>query len=122
MRNTLIIAAAALMVATPAFADDWDFILINNSGKPIKAIEVSPAGAATWQPNKVDADMKRDTIVKPGGRMTVHFDKAGSQCRYDIKATFEDASSAVWISVNVCDNSYVTVKYDAKGAPTFTAN
>ncbi|MBC9034329.1 hypothetical protein IAG41_18220 [Sphingomonas sp. JC676] len=122
MRTTLITAAAALMIATPAFADDWDFILINSSGKSIKAIEVSPAGGATWQPNKVDPDMKRDATVKAGGRMTVHFDKAGSQCRYDIKATFTDDTSATWSSINVCDNSYITVKYNAAGAPTFTAN
>ena len=122
MRTKLITAVAMLMVATPAFADEWDFILINSSGKAIKAIEVSPTGAGTWQPNKVDPDMKRDATVKPGGRMTVHFDKAGSQCRYDIKGTFEDGTSATWSNVNVCDNSYVTVKYNAAGAPAFTAN
>ncbi|MET0310336.1 MAG: hypothetical protein ABW023_16645 [Sphingomonas sp.] len=122
MRTTLITAAAALMVATPAFADDWDFILLNSSGKSIKAIEISPAGSGSWQPNKVDPDMKRDAVIKTGGRMTVHFDKAGSQCRYDIKATFEDGSAGTWSNINVCDNSYITVKYDAKGAPVFTAS
>jgi hypothetical protein len=122
MRTTLITAVAMLMVATPALADDWDFILINGSGKAIKAIEVAPTGTTTWQPNKVDPDMKRDATVKSNGRMTVHFDKAGSQCRYDIKGTFEDGTSATWSNVNVCDNSYITVKYNAAGAPTFTAN
>jgi hypothetical protein len=122
MRTTLITAAAALTIATPAFADDWDFILINNAGKPIKAIEVSPAGAGKWQPNKVDAELKKDATVKAGGRMTVHFDKDGNQCKFDVKATFQDDTSAVWAGVNVCDNSYVTVRYNAAGAPTFTAS
>lgn len=115
-------AVAMLLAAAPALADDWDFILTNNSGKSIKTIDISPAGADKWQPNKVDPEMKKEGLVKAGGRMTVHFDKDGSQCRFDVKATFEDATSSVWTGINVCDNSYVVVKYDAKGAPTFTAN
>lgn len=122
MRTTLITAAAALMVATPALADDWDFILTNNSGKAIKAIEISPAGTDKWQPNKVDPEVKKEGIVKAGGRMTVHFNKEGNQCRFDVKATFEDATSSVWTGINVCDNSYITIRYSAAGAPTFTAN
>jgi hypothetical protein len=122
MRTMLITAAAAVMIATPALADDWDFILVNNSGKSIKTVELAPAGTTTFQPNKIDPDMKRDAVIKAGGRMTVHFDKAGAQCRFDVKATFEDGSNATWSNINVCDNSYVTVKYDAKGAPVFTAN
>jgi hypothetical protein len=122
MPTTLIAAAAALMIATPAFADDWDFILINSAGKPIKSIEVSPAGAGKWQPNKVDPELKKDAMVKAGGRMTVHFDKDSNQCKFDVKATFQDDTSAVWTGVNICDNSYVTVRYNAAGAPVFTAS
>lgn len=122
MRTTLITAAAALMVATPVFADDWDFILTNSSGKTIKTVEVSPAGTGKWQSNKVDPELKKEGLVKAGGRMTVHFDKEGNQCRFDVKATFEDATSAVWTSINVCDNSYVTIRYNAAGAPVFTAS
>jgi len=115
-------AAAAIVVAAPAMADDWDFVLINNSGKPIKTVELAPTGTTTWQPNKVDPEFKKeDATVKPGGRMTVHFDK-GATCKYDVKLSFADSSSGVWTGINVCDNSYVTVKYNAAGAPAFTAN
>ncbi|MEP9359343.1 hypothetical protein [Sphingomonas sp. KR3-1] len=115
-------AAAALVIAAPAMADDWDFVLINSSGKAIKTVEIAPTGTTTWQPNKVDPEFKKeDTVVKPGGRMTVHFDK-GSGCKYDVKLNFADNSNAVWTAINVCDNSFVTVKYSAAGAPVFTAN
>ena len=36
MRKTLIMAAVALVIATPALAEDWDFVLVNNTGKEIK--------------------------------------------------------------------------------------
>lgn len=116
------LAVAALAIATPALADDWDFVLINLTGKPIKTAEVAPAGTQNWQPNKVDPDFKReDAVVKPGARMTVHFDK-GPGCKYDVKLSFTDGSSSIWTGFNACDNSYITVKYSAAGAPMFTAN
>ncbi|MBB4099508.1 hypothetical protein [Sphingomonas kyeonggiensis] len=115
-------AAAAIVIAAPAMADEWDFVLINNSGKAIKTVEIAPTGTTTWQPNKVDPEFKKaDATVKPGARMTVHFDK-GAGCKYDVKLSFADNSDGVWTGINVCDNSYITVKYNAAGAPAFTAN
>ncbi|WP_294091496.1 hypothetical protein [Sphingomonas sp.] len=116
-----VTAAAVMMIAAPAFADDWDFILINNSGKGIKTVELAPTGTTDWQANKVDPEMKREPITKAGGRMTVHFDK-GATCKYDVKLTFADDSASTWTGINICDNSFVTVKYNAAGAPIFTAN
>jgi hypothetical protein len=116
------LAAAALTLASPALADDWDFVLINNSGKAIRTVEIAPMGTATWQPNRVDPDFaKPDATVKPGARMTVHFDK-GPGCKYDVKIGFTDGSSSVWTGFNACDNNYMTVKYNAAGATAFTAN
>lgn len=121
-KKVAIFAAVALVAASPALAEAWDFILINNSGKEIKLIEVSPTGAAKWQKNVVDEEIKKAETTKNGARTTVHFDKDGAQCKYDIKATFADDSSLIWTNVNVCDNAYVTIKLNASGTPTFTAN
>ena len=121
MRNKLLMTAFALMAAAPAYADPWDFVLINDAGKTIKTVEVSPAGANSWVANTADPDMKHADSIKVAGRTTIHFEKNGSQCKFDIKATFEDGSSAVWSGVNVCDNSFVTLRYK-DGAPTFAAN
>ena len=120
MRNTLILAAVAMVIATPALADDWDFVLINNTGKQIKLVELAPTGTTTWQKNKVDEGQKTIDLT-PGKRGTIHFDK-GAQCKYDVKGTFNDDTSAVWTAINVCDNAYVTLKMNAAGAPVFTAN
>ncbi|MCP3732662.1 hypothetical protein M9978_19770 [Sphingomonas sp. MG17] len=108
--RTIIALAALTLAAAPALAEDWDFVLINGAGKPIKTIELAPAGSGNWIPNKVDPEMKREGTTKAGGRTTVHFDKATGQCRYDIKATFEDATSQIWTAANICDNSFITVK------------
>ncbi len=121
MRKTLLIAFAVAVVAAPAAAAVWDLVLTNSSGKEIKLVEVAPSGSAVWQPNIVDEGVVRGP-VKPGGRMTVHFDKTPSQCRFDLKATFADDTTAVWNAINVCDNAFVVVKFGASGAPAFTAS
>jgi hypothetical protein len=112
--------AAAMISAAPALAEDWDIVLVNNTGKPIKSIEISAGGAGTWIANKVDPEVKRAGTTGVGKRMTVHFDK-GTGCKYDVKATFADDSSAVWSGINVCDNAYVTINY-ANGMPTYRAS
>jgi hypothetical protein len=121
MIKSAMTLAAVLTLAAPATAEEWDFILVNNTGKTIKTVEISPGGAATWVANKIDTELTKEAkAVKPNGKMTVHFDK-GSGCRYDLKATFDDGNSAVWSAINVCDNAYVTVSY-ANGTPTFKAS
>ena len=118
MRYFALMAGVSLVFAAPALAEDWDFMLTNESGKEIKTLEVAPAGSATWQPNKVDAEVGKVLPVKAGDRTTVHFDKADKQCRFDIKAVFADDTNAVWSNINVCDNAYVTIRYK-NGAPSF---
>jgi len=106
--------------AAPAHADEWDFVLINHTGKPIHRVEVAPSGTADWQRDKIDPELKHAGDVKVGARMTVHFDKDGN-CRYDLRLTFSNGSVEVWDGLNVCDNSYFSIKYNAGGAPAFLA-
>ena len=110
-----------MLVATPALAEDWDFLLTNASGKPIKTIELAPSGTTDWKPQTLDAETKRDTVIKANARTTIRFDKAANQCRYDLKATFEDGTAEVWSGANICDNSYITLKLTA-GKPVIVAN
>lgn len=120
MRTMALMAGAALVtLASPALAEDWDFLVTNNSGKEIKTIEVSPTGANTWVANRVEEGVAVKSL-KAGGRGTVHFDKAANQCRYDIKATFADDSNATWTGFNVCNNSYVILK--SGGGTAFTGS
>lgn len=117
----IIAAAALVLTATPALAEDWDFVLINEAGKPIKTIEIAVAGSGQWKPNVKAEDIADRGAVKPKARTTVHFDKPASQCKFDIKATFEDGTSQTWAGANVCDNSYITVKL-AGGVATISGS
>jgi hypothetical protein len=110
MRYRYVVAVALLGLAAPAYADALDFILTNNTGKEITLIELSPVGANTWQKNRVDEGEKPKNI-KASGRATIHFDKTGTQCKWEVKATFVDNSSTIFPAINVCDDSFVTLSF-----------
>ena len=110
MRYRLMMAVGLLGLSAPAWADAWDFILTNNTGKEITLIELSPDGT-TWQKNKIDEDNKFRNL-KAGMRGTIHFDKTATQCKWSIRATFADNTTAVFPAVNVCDATAVTIKYN----------
>lgn len=111
MRYRFLAAIGMLAVSTPAWAEAWDFVLINNSGKEITLVELSPAGAGTWAASTLYEDSKPKPI-KAAARSTIHFDKAAAQCKYDIRATFSDKSTAVFPNMNMCDLAFVTVRFD----------
>lgn len=101
---------ALTAAAVPALAEDWDFVLINDAGKPIKTVELAVAGSNQWKPNVKAEDVVDRGATKVKARMTVRLDKPSGQCKFDIKATFEDGTTQVWNGANICDNSYITVK------------
>lgn len=120
MKNITKIAFAALLAAAPALAEDWDFMLVNNTGRTITKLEVAPSGTGTWEANRYDGEVKKDPNVKAGGKTTVHFDK-GASCKYDVRATFEDKSTAIWSGFDTCDNSYMTISITGD-KPTYKAS
>lgn len=124
MMHVSLAILGALAAASPAFAAPWDFVLTNESGKDIKTVDIAETGSETWVANEVNQDNGRSSKdgVKNGGRLTVNFDKAGAECRYDIRATFKDDTTQVWSKINICDNAFITVRYNAAGEPTFAAN
>lgn len=111
---------AAMLVAAPALAEPWDFVLVNETGKAIKLVEVTPTGTTDWKPG-LEEEGRREPVLKPKARTTVRLDRPSSQCRYDVRATFEDGATETFSSANICDNSYVTIKL-AGGKPTISAN
>jgi hypothetical protein len=122
MRITHMIAAGALLVAAPALARGWDFLLTNETGQTIKTFELAPTGSGKWQTAKQDADDPADRgDIRPDDRRTIKFDRDEDQCEFDLRATFSDGTKAVWPDVDICENAYITIRY-ADGQATYTAD
>lgn len=105
MRVTLLAGGLLLALASPAFAENWDFVLVNKTGKTIKLVEVSESGKADWKKERSDEDRPAPTI-RPGQNHTVHFERGGQACRFDVRMTFADDSQAVWTGFDVCKYAF----------------
>lgn len=100
----------ALLAASPAAAEDWDFMLINSTGKAVKLVELAPTGTTDWKASLSDEGIVKKEVIKPGERTTVRLDRPSDQCRYDLRMTYADAATQVFGPVNICNNSYITIK------------
>ena len=103
MNAKLLIGAVLLAAAAPAHAEDWDFVLVNNTGKTVKGIELSSAGQAAWTSEQVEED-RENKPIRPGENHTVHFDK--TECKVDVRLTFSDGSQTVFSNFDACDNAF----------------
>ena len=104
MRITLVTGAMLLALAAPAHAEDWDFVLVNQTGKTIKQVEVAPSGSGAWAKWKTEED--RSSEIKPGEDYTVHFTKGAKECQFDVRLTFGDDTTAVAPGLNVCNFAF----------------
>lgn len=105
MRIGMLAGGMLLTMAAPALAENWDFVLVNKTGKTITLVEVSPSGAADWKKDRRDDDLGPKSI-KPGDDYTVHFDKDDKTCKYDVRMTFEGDSQTVWPAFDVCKYAF----------------
>ncbi len=115
-----IAVLAFTVLATPAKDTDWDFLLYNYTADVIEKIEIAPAGSGNWTPNRGELESGSGGKVAVGQKTTVLFDKAANVCRFDIRATFDDRTTAVWSGINLCDNAQVVV-FLRGGQATFYA-
>ena len=107
-----VVAAAALVSGSAAWAGKQDFVLVNDTGYEVVEIYVSPTSEDDWEEDVLG----RDTLAD-GERVTITFDRDEDRCRYDIKLVDEDGDEAIWTNVNLCRVSTVTTRYNRRGQP-----
>ena len=112
MRSNLVAGAVLLALATPAVAESWDFVLVNKTGRAIRTVEVAPAGSGAWAKEKLAEDIVVSDI-EPGEDHTVHFDRDAQACKFDVRLTFADDSTATAGGLDVCD--YAFAEFSFKG-------
>ncbi len=94
------IAAAATLIAMPAYAD-ITFQLNNNTSVDILEFYISSSDSDEWGDDILGADILE---AGGGGQVTIRED-AG--CEYDIRAVFVDGEE-LEDSVNICEMSEYT--------------
>ncbi len=105
MRKIVIVAAMALSaLGTAAWAAAQDFTIVNDTGRTVMAINVSPTGEDDWGP-----DLLGSQVMADGVTASVTFDMDEARCLWDIRATFDDGAVGDWRGLDLCEISTITL-------------
>ena len=110
----LAIAAASLLAAGSALAENLDFTMVNKTGYPIDEVYVSSAATNDWEEDVLGRDQ-----LGNGERVEIQFDRGERGCRWDLKVIYEDEEEAVWQTLDLCSISKVTLRYDRNKGSTW---
>lgn len=108
MSNRLLSLAAAaavtLAIGAPAFAQDIQFELINNSALTVMEFYTSAANDPNWGEDILGAD-----VVAPGTTGVVTIADGSDQCVYDMQFVFEDGQ-VLEDQVDICQLASYTLQ------------
>lgn len=94
----------ALAASAPALSADQDFTLHNHTQYAIDSLAVSPTGADRWS-----ADILGQDILDDHTDLVVKFPHDERDCKWDVRISFADGSTAQLSDVDFCAVSEVTV-------------
>jgi len=98
MRTAYAACAAALLIASPAVAEDLTFKLVNASSSGVDGFYVSHTGTKSWEENLLEGG-----VLPSGNEIDIVIADGRSVCEYDIKATFEDDSEIEDYDIDLCE-------------------
>lgn len=100
--KTIFTAAAAavalLAVQAPAFAEDLEFLLVNEGSANLVEFNVSPASSGNWEENLLDGG-----VLESGYEVGVLIADGATTCVYDIRGGFADGSEAEDYGLDLCE-------------------
>lgn len=100
-------ASALLLVASPSFADDRDFDLVNATGYPIGKVYIDESASDAWSENMLPA------VMQDGEMVHMKFGKGDKGCKWDMKISWTDGSpDVVWSGFDLCTINKITLKWD----------
>ena len=102
-----VIAAACVLVQSPAFAGQQDFEILNKTGYPIKHLYVSENNSNAW-----DEDVLGRDVLGDGESFELAFAKGDTTCKWDMKVVYDDGEASVWQALNLCKISKLTLRWN----------
>ena len=99
----LILLAALLSCAAPAFSGASNFTLVNATGAGLAELSIRRAGTQEWKP--------LGSAPAAGARGAVAF--SDPDCAFDLRANVPGAGPVTWAGVNLCDVKAVILNRDS---------
>ena len=111
--NTVAPAAPAGNTAAPAAEGDapaaagatkLDFKILNKTGHTVVSFNVSPTSVDEWGEDILGKD-----VLNNGESADITFDRTSSECKWDLKATYDDDDTTEMKGVDLCTVGEVTL-------------
>lgn len=108
MKSLITASALLLAVASPALAADETLSVNNRTGYTISQIFISPTQTNGWE-----EDVMGEDTLEPNTSVDIDFSRSEDTCKWDLKAVYDDETSAVWRNIDLCKISTITLFYNA---------
>jgi hypothetical protein len=79
-----------------------NFSVVNATGHVVMTLNVSPTSESEWGP-----DILGRHVLQTGDTGQVVFDRAESQCNYDLRVTYDDGDTSEMRNLNLCTTATV---------------
>ena len=115
MKRLVLLPVAVLScIGTGVLASELEFTLVNQTGYDIGAVYIDPNSSSVWTDDIMGAD-----ILADGEAVQINFSPELDNCIWDLKVDWiEDYQAAVWVQLNLCDISEVTLEYNMEANET----
>lgn len=113
MKNLRLIAALftalifSVAMSNTTFAGRQDFTLVNQTGRPIINIYITPANSYYWNDDILDVDILPNTETAH-----ITFDRSERARYWDMMVTFDDGNDYVYQDIDLFSISRITLRYD----------
>ncbi len=107
-----IVALFAAMIftvsaANTAFAGRQDFTLINQTGRSIVNIYITPSNTYYWDDDILDID-----ILDDDGYVNITFSRSETARYWDMMAVFSDGNTWIWEDIDLFSVSSMTLRFN----------
>jgi hypothetical protein len=108
IRSALLILATVACTASGVQANGLDITLINDTGYDINAVFLDPNSSNVWTD-----DVMTDDTLPDQTSVFINFVGEHDSCIWDLKVEWsEDYPPNIWVGLNLCSISEVTLKYN----------
>ncbi|WP_294228112.1 hypothetical protein [uncultured Shimia sp.] len=98
MKSLSLSLFATLLAATPVFAEDLQFLLVNESSAAVTAFHVSTSSSENWEENLIDGG-----YLDSGYEINVRIADGQTTCVYDVLAEFADGATLEDYNLDLCE-------------------
>lgn len=102
-------ALALAVVSSPAFANDEVLTIENRTGYTISEIYLAAASSDNWEEDVMGAD-----ALETDDQVNIDMSRSDETCKWDLRAVYDDETTAVWRNIDLCRISTITLFYNDK--------